>query len=82
MKFTAFLVVAASAGVFAIDQAKRNEPVRDLRTLKYANSVPVAKVAKVAVERRDEFKPTKDNRNLEYENGVPLDMRKIAKESS
>ncbi|KEY69348.1 hypothetical protein S7711_11455 [Stachybotrys chartarum IBT 7711] len=63
MKLTSILLLAASGIALAQQERAEALPLKDLRELKYANSVPISRIA---VERRAAAAAvgTKDNRNL------------------
>ncbi|KAM0263884.1 hypothetical protein ACHAQJ_000919 [Trichoderma viride] len=76
MKTAAFIAVALSGLALAAPSFKREgKEWKDLTTLKYANSVPVA-IANGAkhseAKRGAAARPVKDNRNLHYSHDLPI----------
>lgn len=74
MKTAAFVAIALSGLALAAPSFKRaGSEWKDLTTLKYANSVPIA-VSKNAEhdKRAASAVPVKDNRNLHYSHDLPI----------
>lgn len=74
MKTAAFIAVALSGLALAAPATKAGTEWKDLSTLKYANSVPIAiaKGDRTAAKRAAAALPIKDNRNLHYSHDLPI----------